>query len=163
MTSVARIDPIFTTATGAEYDGTGIAALHLPRALAQQERVERRRAAFAALGSAVRPLLARLGGVPFSAQELTVYDTIFAATPEIGGFWTLANGAFGLLSHQITSYTVALIFDEEDRPRCFVINGAIAVKTEDASPAALERGIEQARQAGPLRTAARHAFAGFAL
>ncbi|GEM_PF-1256133 len=163
MTSIAKIDPIFTVAAVAGREAIGSEAPHLPRALTRQERVERRRAAFAALGSAVRPLLARLGGVPFTAQELTVYDAIFAATPEIGGFWTVANRTFGMFSHQVTSYTVALAFDEQDRPRCFVINGAIVVKTEDASPGALERGIEQARQAGPLRTAARHAFPGCAL
>ncbi|HLZ68932.1 MAG TPA: hypothetical protein VKV26_03380 [Dehalococcoidia bacterium] len=163
MTSLATVEPIYTIATGAGRSEAGIAELHPPRPLAQQERIERRRAAFAALGGAVRPLLARLGGVPFSTQELTVYDAIYAATPEIGGFWTLANRRFGLLSHQIASYSVALAFDEQDRPRCFVIDAAITVKTEDASPAALAAGIEQARRAGPLRTAARHAFPGFAL
>lgn len=163
MTTVATIEPVVSIGAAHAAPEPGIVELRLPGGLTQPERVERRRAAFAALGSAVRPLLARLGGVPFSAQELTVYDAVYPATPEIGGFWTIAQRAFGLLSHQIASYTVALAFDEQDRPLCFVISGAIAVRSEDASPAALAAAIDQARSAGPLRTAARHAFTGFAV
>ena len=163
MTTVAGVEPVFSMAVEQDLQAAGISELRLPGLPSQHERVERRRAAFAALGGAVRPLLARLGGVPFTAQQLTIYDAIYAATPEIGGFWTIANRVVGLLSHQIASYTVALAFDEQDRPRCFIISGAIVVKSEDASPAALSAAIEQARQAGPLRTAARHAFTGFAL
>ncbi|HZQ36038.1 MAG TPA: hypothetical protein VFD32_08910, partial [Dehalococcoidia bacterium] len=162
-TTMAKVEPVYSIGVLNEGHEPGIAELRLPSTLTQQERVERRRAAFATLGSAVRPLLTRLGGVPFTAQELTVYDAIYAATPEIGGFWTIANRVFGLLGHQIASYTVSLAFDEQDRPRCFVISGAIVVKSEDASPAALDAAIEQARRAGPLRTAARHALTGFGL
>lgn len=163
MTTVATVEPVFSISAEREAPGAEIGARRLPGTLALQERVERRRAAFMSLGAAVRPLLARLGGVPFTAQELTVYDAIFAATPEIGGFWTIAKRVIGPLSHQVASYTVALAFDEYERPRCFIVSGAIVVKSEGASPATLAVAIEQARRAGPLRTAARHACTGFAL
>jgi len=163
MATVAPVETVHAISSEHTARQPGIVELRLAGMPSQQERVERRRAAFAALGSAVRPLLARLGGVPFSAQELTIYDAIFAATPEIGGYWTIANRAIGLLSHQIASYAVALAFDEQDRPRCFVISGATVVESEDTSPAALAAAIVAAQQAGPLRTAARHAFPGFAL
>lgn len=134
------------------------------RPSAAARALDQRRAAFMALNRAVQRLLPRLALTSvLGDQPLTIYEAIYPATPAIGGYWTVAVRRFGPFSHAIASYTVSLAFDDEQRPAHFVIEGARSVTTADASPAALVAGIAAARAAGPLRTAALHAFQGFAL
>ena len=134
------------------------------RPSAAARALEQRRAAFMALNREVQKLLPRLAVTSvLGDQPLTIYDAIYPAMPTIGGYWTVAARRFGWISHAITSYTVSLAFDDEQRPAHFVIDGARSVTTADASPAALAAGIAAARTSGPLRTAAQHAFQGFAL
>src|SRR5581483_5839374 len=79
---------------------------------APADRIAKRRAAALALDPVVRAQLARLSPWPLAAPpSLTLYDTIWPATPEAGACWTLAAGLFGPLTHGVWSYAVTLCFD----------------------------------------------------
>jgi len=131
----------------------------LPRAIVQRGRLQSRREALLALDPLVRRQLRQLSA-PALAQtvELTVYDAVYAATPQVGGHWTATTSWFGLFSHAFGSYSVALVFDDADRPRHFAVTGAASVESDGVSEAALGRALAQAGSAGPLRTSSAHVF-----
>jgi hypothetical protein len=85
------------------------------------------------------------------AVDLTVYEQVYRRSKS-GGHWTLSSRWTDLVGHTVASYTVALQFDEQDRPLRFVIDGKRQVVTEDASPEALARGLDEASQGGPIMT-----------
>lgn len=126
-----------------------------PVAAVVPDRVAARREALIALDSFVRPLLAERLRLPFSlippAVELTVYDEVYRRSNS-GGHWTVSTRWMGLLTHTVSTYTVALHFDAEDRPSRFLIGGARELWTEDATPEALARGLAQVTLGGPLVT-----------
>ena len=120
---------------------------------APADRIAKRRAAALALDPVVRAQLARLSPWPLAAPpSLTLYDTIWPATPEAGACWTLAAGLFGPLTHGVWSYAVTLCFDTEDRPRQFIVSGATTATSEGVSETALATAIASVRRGGPLRT-----------
>src|SRR5579883_2276585 len=131
----------------------------LPASLANQERLTARRAALQGLDAVVRRQL-QGAGTPFVPRtvELTVYDAIYAGSPEVGGHWTAATAWFGLLSHAVSSVSVALVFDEQDRPRRFQVNGARSVASTDVSESALATALAEALSAGPATVIAPHVF-----
>jgi hypothetical protein len=137
--------------------------LRLPIEFREPAIVDARRRSLEALDGTVRrsmrPLAAGLFAV---ASAVTIYDAVYPSTPEVGGFWTVASRWMGLITHSITSYTVSLEFDGQNRPDRFIVSGAREVRTSDASPEALERAVDEVRRAGPLTTVAPHAFTGFA-
>ncbi|HLZ68778.1 MAG TPA: hypothetical protein VKV26_02600 [Dehalococcoidia bacterium] len=117
-------------------------------------RIVTRRQAALALDPTVRALLPRLSARLLVMQpSLTIYDTIWPATPEAGACWTLTARIFGPVMHIVCSYAVTLCFDAEDRPHHFIVSGATLAVSEDASGPALARAIAAARRAGPLCTA----------
>lgn len=69
----------------------------------------------------------------------------------------------GVFTHVVWSYTVTLLFDEQQRPDRFVVHGARDVASEGVSAAALAAAIERAVAAGPLWTASTHVFPSLAL
>mgnify|MGYP001338146610 CR=1 FL=1 len=136
-----------------------IEAWPLPRALSAGERPAARREALLALDPLVRRQLGLLRtGLAAQTVELTVYDTIYTASPQVGGHWTAAASWFGLLSHAIGSYSVMLVFDESDRPHHFTVTGAATVISDGISEAALAAALAMASAAGPLRTQSAHVF-----
>jgi hypothetical protein len=131
----------------------------LPAALANADRVAARRAALLEFDPMVRRLLqGTLPGFAPRSVELTVYDAIYAASPEVGGHWTAAAALFGLFSHSVRSFSVALLFDDHDRPRRFLVSGARAIASADTSEAALSAALAEALAAGPAVSLAPHVF-----
>ena len=126
-----------------------------PQSGTSPARIAARREALVALDSFVRPLLSRHLRMPLAPTpplvELTIYDEVLRRT-SAGGHWTVTNRWVGFVGHTIGQYTVTLHFDEQDRPSCFVINGAREVRTADATPESLVRGLQQATRNGPLVT-----------
>src|SRR5688500_7252123 len=82
--------------------------------------VANRRAAMTALDPQVRALLRRrvLGTAAASflppVLEMTVYDTVYAAIPAVGGHWTAATRRPWWLGLQVSDITVTLEFDRFD-------------------------------------------------
>ena len=61
----------------------------LPNPLSASQRIENRRRALHELDPLVRRQLRWVGGsLAPTTVELTVYDTVFVASPEVGGHWT---------------------------------------------------------------------------
>jgi len=113
----------------------------------------RRRAALHTLDPMVRRLLGRRVAQQVPAPpSLTVYDSVYPATPQVGGHWTVATVRLGWWTHTVRSYAVSLLFDAAHRPRRFRISGAREVMTRDASEAALAEGLTEAAAAGPQET-----------
>ena len=144
-------------------DSIAVDELRLPASLAQISAVAARTAGMRTFDTMVRRLLPRLELTAFGPARATIYDAVHHASPEVGGHWTLASRSIGPLDHSISSYSVALAFDDENLPDHFVITGAREVVTTDARETSLATALDQARDAGPLRTGAPHAFLGFAL
>ena len=140
-----------------------IEAWTAPAALRSEPRVAARAAALRELDPMVRRQIGRIGSALPLSVESTVYDALFPATPAIGGHWTATSVWMGLLTHAIATYSVALAFDADDRPHHFEVTGARAVVTPDTSEAALQAALRTVADAGPLRTAAPHAFTRAAL
>ncbi len=137
--------------------------LLLPAALREPAIVDLRRVTLERLDVAVRQAIRPLSASLFViAPAVTIYDAIYPATPEIGGFWTVASRWMGPISHSIASFTVSLAFDSQNRPDHFIVSGAREVRTLDASSESLARAVNEVRRAGPLTTSAPHAFTGFA-
>jgi len=120
-----------------------------------QDRIAARREALTALDSFVRPLLAERLRMPLAfgrpTLDLTVYDDVLRRS-NAGGHWTATSRWFSFIGHTVGSYAVTLHFDAGDRPSHFVISGAGEVRTDDASPESLARGLDAAVRAGPLVT-----------
>jgi hypothetical protein len=156
MTTTHRYEP-------AELDIT-IDELHLPEQMRRQSEICARRTAVETLDLMVRRLLSRLAADIFTqVQPPTIYDAIYPATPEVGGFWTVAARWVGLFTHTISTYTVSLAFDDHNHPDHFIVTGAREMRTAGVSEAALAQAVDSVRRTGPLTTMAPHAFAGFAL
>jgi hypothetical protein len=135
-----------------------------PVTLLKPRRVEARRSAMESLDPTVRRHLARLvGAVTPAIVDVTVYDAIFPAIPDIGGHWTVAFRRFGLFMHTIDSYTVSMAFDESDCPHHFVVAGATEETTLDATEASLSAAIARVAGTGPLRTASPHVFSSIGI
>ena len=136
----------------------------LPAGLSVEQRVDRRRAALLALNPMVqRALTSVAGGLPAPTIDLTIYDAVYPANPQAGGHWTAASLMLGLWSHTIASYTVTLLFDDNDRPLRFLVHAATEVAASDASEAALRDALERARPRGPFRSFSPHVFANVGL
>lgn len=137
--------------------------LTLPASLREPAIVEARRVTLERLDVTVRQALRPLSASLFAVTEAaTIYDAVYPATPEIGGFWTVASRWMGLITHSVSNYTVSLAFDSQNRPDHFIVSGAREVRTSDASSESLVRAVDEVRRAGPLTTSAPHAFTGFA-
>ncbi len=131
----------------------------LPASLADAERVGRRREALLSFDAPVRRQLQRaVSALGAYTVELTIYEAIYAASPEVGGHWTAASAFFGLFSHSVRTLTVSLLFDEQDRPQRFLVSGARSVTSTDTSEAALAAALDEVVVAGPSLTAAPHVF-----
>ena len=119
------------------------------------DRMATRRQALVALDAWVRPLLmerlpaSRTFGPPIVA--LTIYDVVSQRT-NAGGHWSVVRGRFGLLSHTISSYAIAVHFDADERPAYFRISGARDLWTDDATPQSLDVALDRAIRWGPLTT-----------
>lgn len=138
---------------------TTVEAWPLPAALAAADRIDTRRAALLRLDPLVRRQLQRPGtALALRIIELTAYDEIYAGSPEVGGHWTAATPVFGLFAHSINAISVALLFDEQDRPRRFQVSGARTVLSVDASEAALSSALDEVLAAGPAISTAPHVF-----
>lgn len=136
-----------------------VEAWPLPASLANRDRLASRRAALLALDGMVRGQLQR-AGTPFAGRtvELTVYDAIYAGSPEVGGHWTVASAWFGLFAHSVSTLSVALTFDEQDRPQRFLVSGRRSIMSADTSEAALASALSEALAAGPAISLAPHLF-----
>ncbi|MHB8575515.1 MAG: hypothetical protein ACYDCQ_09300 [Dehalococcoidia bacterium] len=146
------------------HEAIAVQELRLPPNFAAPRIVEQRRRACSDLDAMVRRGLPRVAPGMFAAvQPPTIYDAVYPATPEIGGHWSIASTWMGLFTHTISSYTVALAFDDEQRPHHFIVSGAREISTPDASEASLTAALAASRAYGPLRTSAMHVFPGFAL
>ncbi len=144
--------------------GIRIDELHLPEEMRHQTEVGARRVTFETLDPMVRRLLICLAANLFAqVQPPTIYDAIYPATPEVGGFWTVSARWIGLLTHSVSTYTISLAFDRHNNPDHFIVTGAREQRTVDTSEDALAGAIADVRRTGPLTTMAPHAFAGFAL
>lgn len=135
-------------------------------AVAVHDRVAARRGTLTALDSFVRPLLTERLRMPLAFGPPTVDLTIYADVirrSNAGGHWSAASRWFGFVGHTIGSYAVTLHFDSLDRPSHFVISGAREVRTDDASPDSLARGLNAAVRAGPLLTWAPNFVPGISL
>jgi len=147
-----------TTATIAREAARRTASLDRQQALAL------RREALLTLDRAVRTLIERRlpvarYGTPV-ALDHTVYDQLY---PALGGHWTIAYRRPLGLMHTISSLTIALEFDREQRPVAFRVAGAIAVKSRDASLESLDAALGTVLSAGLLTTSAPSFMPGFAL
>ena len=136
-----------------------VEAWPLPAALAGAERVATRRAALHALDPMVRRQLQQAGTTLGPRTiELTVYDTVYAASPEVGGHWTAVTAIYGLFAHTVSTISVALLFDEQHRPRRFQVNAARSVRSADTSEDALRGALSEALALGPAVSVAPHVF-----
>jgi len=130
----------------------------------REQAIERRRAAALALDPMVRGALATLlPPFPPATIDLTLYDDIYPANPHAGAHWTSAALTLGLFAHAVASYSVTLVFDDEDRPAYFLVEGARSIASVDASEAALREALERVRAAGPLSTVSTHVFPSLGL
>lgn len=140
--------------------------LAFPGATAAHDRVAARREALVALDSFVRPLLTsamqRQRGTVVPAVELTIYDRVYRRTTA-GGHWTAAQRRWGLFGHVMGNIAVTLHFDGEDRPTHFTISAARDEVTADATPEALDLGLERALRSGLLATWAPNVMPGVSL
>jgi hypothetical protein len=144
--------------------GVFVEELRLPAGLTVEQRVDRRRAAMLALDQRVRRALATVsGGLPAPTIDMTIYDAVYPGTPNAGGHWTAAALTMSLWRHTVSSYTVTLLFDDDDRPSRFVVDAASKVVSTDTSEAALRDALETARARGPLQTSSSHLFASVGL
>ncbi len=144
--------------------GLQIDELRLPAGLRQRTAVEERGEAMLALDPMVQRLLPRLGLTSvMNRPALTVYDAVYAATPEIGGHWTVAARWLGFFTHTVSSFSITLAFDAENLPSYFVVAGARTIITDDVSERALAGALEAARKIGPMSTTAPHIFANVGL
>ena len=140
MTTIYRSD----LTPGIADEAIAVEELRLPMQLSQPRAVEQRRAAFARLDAMVRRQLVRAAPGMFPVvQPATIYDAVYTATPEIGGHWSVASTAMALFMHSISSYTVALAFDEEQQPDHFVVSGAREFVSDGVSEAALAAALLQ--------------------
>ncbi len=136
--------------------------LTLPAGLREPAIVDSRRVAMQRLDVLVRQAMSGLAASMFAvAPAATIYDAVYPAMPEIGGFWTVASRWMGLINHSISSYTVSLAFDRQNRPDHFIVSGARELRTFDPSADSLVRALDEVRRSGPLTTSAPHAFTGF--
>ena len=119
-------------------------------ALTAQSRVAARRETLTALAF----------GPP--AVDLTIYADVLRRS-HAGGHWSATSRWIGFVGHTIGSYAVTLYFDSLDRPSHFVISGAREVRTDDASPESLARGLNAAVRGGPLLTWAPNFVPGISL
>jgi hypothetical protein len=120
------------------------------------ELVALRREAMRALDESVRTIVRRrLAAGPASwyqpLVEMTVYDAVYASTPAVGGHWTVAGRRASFFGFEVESYTIVLLFDEQQRPLRYRVCGATEVLSDDATPEALAGAFAQARRAGPQR------------
>jgi hypothetical protein len=143
---------------------TRIDELVRPVELGRDETVEARRRAFRELDPMVRRHLAAFGpAFSLTWPVLTVYDAVYPATPAIGGHWTLSNLRYGPFFHGIDTCSVALEFDDANRPDHFIVSGSKETVTPDVREASLESALAELRAAGPSHRFAPHVFAGLRL
>ena len=123
-----------------------------------------------ALDRWVRPLLrTRLLGdmngcspVP-PVLDLTVYEVVYAHTPAVGGFWTVATCRPSGIGHQVAAFTVIPEFDACQQPVRYTISGAADIASDDATPEALDRALVHAAAGGPHTTWAPTCVPGISL
>jgi hypothetical protein len=146
------------------YRGAAVEEWYVPSALATRDRLCARKNALETLNPMVRRVVGLvLGPTPSGSIDLTIYEAIYQAAPEIGGHWTVSSLGIGLFIHTLSSYAISLAFDAEDRPSHFVVNGRSVTRTPDTSETALIQALELAGRTGPERTTVPHLFRGVAL
>ena len=144
--------------------GIVVEELRLPEGRSVEQRVDRRRDAMLALNPMVQRVLALVsGGLPAPTIDVTIYDAVYPANPAAGGHWTVASLLMWMWSHSVASYTVTLLFDDDDRPLRFVVHAASEITSSDTSEAALREALESARPRGPLQSFSPHLFTNIGL
>jgi len=136
----------------------------LPRQPQRKQAITQRHAAALALDPMVRRALAALlPPFPPATIDLTLYDDVYPANPRAGAHWTAAALTLGLFAHAVASYTVTLMFDDDEQPAYFLVEGARSIASTDTSETALREALERVRAAGPLSTASMHVFPSLGL
>jgi hypothetical protein len=140
---------------------TRIDELVRPVEFGRDEAVEARRRAFCELEPMVcRHLAAFAPAFSLPRPVLTVYDAVYPATPSIGAHWTLSRLLLGTFFHGVDTCSIAVAFDEANRPDHFVVSGSMEIVTPDVREASLESALAVLRASGPAHAFAPHVFAG---